>query len=82
MVVRTVVGITVFLVVAITIARGIKAADWLLMRQASDGAWHQRGPVLGQETACLTALASDGIVVASGTRLRCERITATKEAKR
>lgn len=82
MVVRIVVGVTVAMVVLITIARGLRADDWALMRKAPNGEWQQRGPMLDQQTACLTALASDGIVVPSGTRLRCERVIDTKAAAR
>lgn len=78
MVVRLVVAVTVFLVVAITIARGIKAGDWMLLRQGPGGEWQQRGPVLEHEVACMTAMASDGVIVPPGTRLRCERVTATR----
>jgi hypothetical protein len=78
MVVKVVVGVTV----AITVVRGIKAADWILMRQLPGQEWTQRGPALDQQTACLTALASDGIVVPPGTRLKCERVVTTKEAAR
>lgn len=82
MVVKTIVVVTVVAVVLITIARGIRAADWALMRMLPGQDWQQRGPMLDQQTACMTALASDGIVVPSGTWLRCERVTPTKEAKR
>lgn len=82
MVVRAAVIVTVLLVVAITVIRGVRAADWVLLRQDASGDWHQRGPMLDQQTACLTALASDGIVVPSGTRLTCRRVISTKEATR
>jgi hypothetical protein len=81
-VVRVLLAAAVALVVMIAVARVVKAADWQLMRQLPGAEWQQRGPALGQETACMTALASDGIVVPSGTKLRCERIIPTKEATR
>lgn len=78
MTVRIVVAGTVFLVVAITIARGIKAAEWLLLHQGANGEWQHRGPVFEHEVACMTALENDGVMVPSGTRLRCERVTAAR----
>jgi hypothetical protein len=81
--IRWTIGIACAAVVAITIARGVaRAADWALLRQDAAGEWHQRGPMLEQETACRTALASDGIVVPAGTRMRCERVVPTKETRR
>lgn len=82
MVVRLVVAVTVAMVVLITIARGIKAAEWILLRQLPGAEWQQRGPMLDQQQACMTALASDGITVPTGTRLRCERVVATRAAAR
>ena len=67
---------------AITIYRGVaRASDWALMRKLPGAEWQQRGPTLDQQTACLTALASDGFVVPPGTKLRCERV-APKETSR
>lgn len=82
MVVRAIVAVTVAAVLVIAIARGLKAADWMLMRQAPGEQWQQRGPMFDQQTACMTALASDGIAVPAGTRLKCQRVIATKEATR
>lgn len=82
LVVRAVVGVTVALVLTITIVRGVRSADWLLMRQLPGAEWVQRGALLDHRVACLDALASDGVVVPAGTRLRCERMTPTKESAR
>lgn len=82
MIVRLVVAITVAAVVLIGLARGLKAADWLLLRKAPDSEWQQRGPILDHEVACRTALASDGIIAPPGTWLKCERVISTKEATR
>lgn len=82
LVVRTVVVTTIAAVVLITIARGVRSADWLLMRQLPSAEWVQRGAMLDHQVACLDALANDGIAVPAGTRLRCERMTPTKEAAR
>lgn len=82
MVVKWTVALTCAAIVAIAIYRGVaRASDWTLMRQLPGEEWRQRGPVLDQETACRTALASDGLVVPKGTRLKCERIKPTNEAK-
>lgn len=82
MAVKWTVAITVAAIVAITIYRGVaRASDWALMRQLPGQEWQQRGPALDQQVACMTALASDGFVVPKGTRLKCERITTTNEAK-
>ena len=40
MFVKVVVGVTVFLVATIAIARGIRAADWALMLQMPNREWH------------------------------------------
>ncbi len=73
---RTVIACTLIALAAITVARKARAADWLLMRKLPNQEWQQRGPALDQQTACLTALASDGFVVPKGTLLRCERAEA------
>ena len=79
---RVVIVCTLIALAAITVARKVRAADWLLMRKLPGQEWAQRGPILDQETACRTALASDGFVVPKGTLLKCQRVTKTKEAAR
>ncbi len=78
MLVKSIVTAAVIAVVLIAIARGIRAADWVLMRQLPGSEWQQRGPALDQQAACLTALASDGFVVPAGTRLKCEKKESAK----
>lgn len=82
MLVRAIVAATVIAVVVITVWRGVRAADWMLMRQLLGREWAQRGPILEQQTACMTALVSDGIIAPPGTWLRCERVVPAKEAAR
>jgi hypothetical protein len=82
MVVRTIVAATVIAVVVITVWRGVRAADWQLMRQLPGQEWAQRGPMIDHQQACMTALASEGIVVPSGTKLKCQRANRAREANR
>jgi hypothetical protein len=77
------IGIACAAVLAITIARGVaRASDWVLLRQLPNQEWVQRGVALDHQVECLDALASDGIAVPAGTKLKCQRVTPIEEAKR